>query len=138
MEFNGNLRNPMEIHAIQWKFKKSNGNSWKFLEIHKHPVEIHRIRWKSTESAGNPWNSMEIHGIQWKSMETYGNPWNPMEIHRIRWKSMEFYGNLRNPVEFRIQTNRNSNRSLVEILGILWEPKEIQWIFMEVQKSENN
>ena len=81
---------------------------------------------------------MEIHGIQWKSMETYGNPWNPMEIHRIRWKSMEFYGNLRNPVEFRIQTNRNSNRSLVEILGILWEPKEIQWIFMEVQKSENN
>ena len=110
MEFNGNLRNPMEIHRIQWKFKKSNGNSWKFLEIHKHPVEIHRIRWKSTESAGNPWNSVEIHGIQWKSMETYRNPWNPMEIHRIRWKSMEFYGNLRNPVEFRIQTNRNSDK----------------------------
>ena len=121
MEFNGNLRNPMEIHVIQWKFKKSNGNSWKFLEIHKHPVEIHRIRWKSTESARNPWNSMEIHGTQWKSMETYGNPWNPMEIHGIRWKSMEFFGNLRKPVEFRIQLigtqtkselrhNRNSDK----------------------------
>ena len=67
---------------------------------------------------------LKTHGIRWKSLKSEGksiksrrNPWNPMEIYRVPLKSY---------------------RSLVEILGILWEPKEIQWIFMEVQKSENN
>ena len=68
------------------------------------------------ESSGNLWSSIEILKKTLWNFE-FKNPWNPMEIYGVPLKSY---------------------RNLVEILGILWEPKEIQWIFMEVQKSENN
>ena len=67
---------------------------------------------------------LKTHGIRWKfkksegkSMKSERNPWNPIEIYGVPLKSY---------------------RSLVEIMGILWKSKEIQWIFMELQKSENN